>query len=113
MCDTQESIDVSNETVASEHPRHSPRSAQRVGEGFLPAFQDVLTGQVVLSSFDNGRQAPMHLLNALPAHWFIPCQGGAAAVLKSTVIAGFWRQGRFYTRAEAAEPVCSSDCSAQ
>jgi hypothetical protein len=76
------------------------------GNGFRPAFIDTETGRVELSRFADGRQAPMHLLDGLPEDWVIARNklDGITAV-KATVVAGFVRDGRFYTRQQAAEVV--------
>jgi hypothetical protein len=70
---------------------------------FAPAFRDEVTGQVELSRYANGCIAPMHLIDGLPREWICDrdCQGRPAAV-KATIIAGFVRDGRFYTREQAA-----------
>jgi hypothetical protein len=73
------------------------------GAGFLPAFRDLETGRVELSRLDDGMVAPVHLLGGLPEDWVVTrnAAGGVAAI-KATVVAGFLRKGRFYTREEAA-----------
>jgi hypothetical protein len=73
------------------------------GTGFLPAFRDLETGRVELSRRDDGVVAPIHLLDGLPEEWVVThsAAGGVSAV-KATVVAGFLREGRFYTREEAA-----------
>ena len=71
---------------------------------FIPAFFDADTGQVELSCFSDGRQAPCHLLDGLPAAWIVQRDlHGRVVKIKSTVISGFVRFGRFFTRQEAAE----------
>jgi hypothetical protein len=47
--------------------------------------------------------APIHLLCGLPAEWVVSrdAAGGVSAV-KPSIVAGFLRDGRFYTREEAA-----------
>jgi hypothetical protein len=74
--------------------------------GFLPAFRDARTGVVYLSRFADGRLAPLHLLDGLPAAVVLtdPLSGQVVA-LKDSVTAGFVRTGRFYTRAQAAQAV--------
>ena len=68
--------------------------------GFLPAFCDLATGKVYLSVLSDGRQAPIHLLNYLPAEIVVtrdPVTGQALAV-KDSVVDGFVRDDCFYTR---------------
>lgn len=71
--------------------------------GFLPAFYDSESDSVQLARFQDGSPAPMHLLDGLPEAWvkerFV---SGRVAVIKDSVVAGFLRQGRFYTREQAA-----------
>lgn len=74
--------------------------------GFLPAFYDVATGRAELARFADGRPAPMHLLEGLPAEWVAERDAaGRVRAIISTVIAGFIRGAYFYTRAQAAQAV--------
>jgi hypothetical protein len=78
-------------------------SEQNRSNGFRPAFYNVATGQAELSRFADGRPAPMHLLEGLPDLWVVNRDAqGRASALKATVIAGFIRDGFFYTREQAA-----------
>lgn len=73
---------------------------------FTPAFRDEATGQVELSRYADGDLAPMHLIDGLPGDWICARDGqGRPSALKPTVVAGFVRDGRFYTREQAAEVV--------
>jgi hypothetical protein len=71
--------------------------------GFHPAFRDMATGHVYLSRFANGSPAPVHLLEGLPDDLVLHrnTQGRIIAI-KQTVIAGFVRAERFFTREQAA-----------
>lgn len=75
--------------------------------GFIPAFRDRQSGRIELSRFADGRLAPLHLLEGLPAEW-TESSGTAdrPRTLKASIVAGFCRDGRFYTRAEAAALCC-------
>lgn len=71
--------------------------------GFIPAFYDILSSQITISRFANGAPAPIHMLEGLPEEWVVARdRSGKVAAVRSTVIAGFLHQGRFYTRAQAA-----------
>lgn len=71
--------------------------------GFIPAFCDTATGRVEPSRMADGRLAPMHLLAGLPEDWIVERDpDNRVLAVKSTVIAGFLRDGAFYTRAAAA-----------
>lgn len=71
---------------------------------FSPAFLDADSGQVELSRFRNGQQAPCHLLDGLPEAWITRRDlKGRVVETKSSVVSGFVRLGRFFTRQEAAE----------
>lgn len=71
--------------------------------GFIPAFQDTETGAVYRARFADGRPAPMHLLDGLPSSVVVKRdESGKVAAIKSSLIAGFIRCGRFYTREQAA-----------
>jgi len=60
--------------------------------GFSPAFLDSPTGQVYRCRFPDGSPAPCHLLHGIPE----------ALLVKSSLVSGFIRDGRFYTREQAA-----------
>jgi len=70
---------------------------------FLPAFKDLDTGRVELACFTPGNPAPMHVLCCLPDEWAAErSPAGEITCLKPSIIAGFVRDDRFYTREEAA-----------
>ncbi|MBK8184575.1 MAG: hypothetical protein IPK63_17540 [Candidatus Competibacteraceae bacterium] len=70
--------------------------------GFLPAFYDAESGSVEVARFSNGAPAPIHLLEGLPEAWVKQRRpSGQVIAVKDSVIAGFLRQGRFYTREQA------------
>ena len=78
-------------------------SQENCSGGFLPAFSDTRTGMVYLSRFADGRLAPMHLLDGLPAELIVSCNAsGRVVATKDCIQAGFVRQGQFYTREQAA-----------
>ncbi len=79
----------------SENNRHA---------GFRAAFRDEETGRVALPRFHDGTPAPMHLLDGLPEDWVLQRDAaGRTTALKPSIIAGFVRDGDFYTREQAAE----------
>jgi hypothetical protein len=70
---------------------------------FVPAFKDLETGRVELACFAPGTPAPMHVLCCLPDEWAAERNAsGEIVALKPSIIAGFVRDDRFYTREEAA-----------
>ena len=74
--------------------------------GFIPAFRDFRTGKIYASTYADGRPAPFHLLEGLPDELVVARdRAGRPAQVLGTVIAGFTRYGRFYTRDEAAEAI--------
>ncbi|MEH6825510.1 MAG: hypothetical protein V7629_16550 [Motiliproteus sp.] len=74
--------------------------------GFVPAFQNTLDRINEISRFGDGRAAPLHLLDGLPDAWVIErSPEGKVLSVKDSVIAGFLRQDRFYTREQAASAV--------
>jgi hypothetical protein len=82
------------------------RSQENRGVGFLPAFFDLQTEIVYLSCFADGRPAPFHLLDGLPEEVVLMRHdSGRVAQVKASVISGFVREGRFYTREAAAAAV--------
>lgn len=72
------------------------------GAGFAPAYRDEASGVAVISSFSDGRPAPVHVLDGLPDGWVLERDvGGHVTKARPGVVAGFLREGRFYTREEA------------
>jgi hypothetical protein len=70
---------------------------------YVPAFRDAETGRIVIARYADGRPAPMHLLEGLPAEWAVSRDAnGSISAVKGTVVAGFLRNGVFYTRDEVA-----------
>lgn len=70
---------------------------------FLPAFCNREDGRIELARLPNGKPAPMHLIAKLPKVWAARCDGkGNVLELIDSIVAGFVKNGRFYTREEAA-----------
>lgn len=77
--------------------------------GFLPAFQDIETGETHLSTAPDGSIATIHLLEGLPKRWIIKRDThGRVTRLKDSIIAGFVRDGRFLSREELAGRRCDA-----
>ena len=88
------------------------RSEENRSSGFRPAFMDMQTSQVYPSRFPDGRPAPFHLLDGLPDDVvMVRDVSGRVASVKSSVVSGFLRMGRFFTREEAAAEVDRVDAS--
>ena len=78
-------------------------SAENQSLAFVPAFLDMETGAVYRSRFADGSKAPLHLLDGLPDKVILSRNAcGEVSAVKSTVIAGFEREGRFFTREQAS-----------
>lgn len=78
-------------------------SQNNADEGFVPAFRDALTQVVYLSTFGNGVQAPVHILDGLPEELVRERDPrGKVIRVSKYVVSGFVCGGRFYTREEAA-----------
>ncbi|MDT3671228.1 MAG: hypothetical protein ROZ37_12970 [Aromatoleum sp.] len=79
------------------------RSEENCHAAFRPAFLDRDTSQVYESRFADGRPAPIHLLDGLPDEVVVArTTCGRVLAVKESVIAGFVRAARFYSREEAA-----------
>jgi hypothetical protein len=79
------------------------------GMGFQPAFADRETGRVHLSRFADGRLAPCHLLDGLPAEVVLArSERGCVIRVKGSVVSGFVHDERFYIRDEAAAMLVSA-----
>jgi hypothetical protein len=73
--------------------------------GFVPAFQNSVTGETCRSRFADGRPAPMHLLDGLPDSWILSRNAHRRVTkIKDSIVSGFLRDGCFYTR----EQVCQA-----
>ncbi|MGH8615487.1 MAG: dihydroorotase [Gammaproteobacteria bacterium] len=87
------------------HTRLSRRRTSRGGIGEenrgLGFPLPIAIAQLVTSA--DGRRAPIHLLGGLPKRLVLRRDAsGKVIVLKGSVNAGFVREGRFYTREQAA-----------
>jgi hypothetical protein len=77
--------------------------------GFQPAFIDGERGTVYLSRFPDGRLAPCHLLDGLPAELVLArSEQGRVTQVKDSVVSGFVHDDHFYTRDEAAAMLVSA-----
>lgn len=71
--------------------------------GFVPAFRDDSTGDLVRSRFGDGSPAPLHVLDGLPERLVAARDAnGHVTRTRPGLVSGFIRDGRFYTREEAA-----------
>lgn len=71
--------------------------------GFQPAFQDQATGKTYPSTFADGRPAPFHILDGLPESLVLGRDRyGRISRVVGSIVAGFLREGAFYSRSEAA-----------
>jgi len=102
-------IPMTNTVLRAENERFAGSGGASQGNrtrGFLPAFYDRHSCQAVLSRFANGTPAPIHVLEGMPEAWVVERdRTGRVIAVKSSVIAGFLYEGRFYTRIEAARIV--------
>ena len=88
------------------HRGSGGRSEENADLGFRPAFRDDATGEIYASCFLDGRPAPVHLYDGLPDDVVIArSASGHVSTVKQTLVSGFLRRGRFYTREEAAAVV--------
>lgn len=78
-------------------------SAGNANLGFRPAFRDRVTDRVYPSCFADGRAAPFHMVDGLPAE-VVEGRDAAGHVtrIKASLESGFVRMGQFFTRAEAS-----------
>jgi hypothetical protein len=96
-CLKQENLEYSGTPGVSEGNR---------GMGFMPAFCDSITGRVEISRFRNGQPAPIHLIEGLPDCWVVERDATfKVTAITNSVVAGFVRDGCFYTRSQVAEMV--------
>ena len=87
----------------ADHAGTGGRSDGNRGLGFRPAFFDFDTQTIYLSRFADGRLAPFHLLDGLPEDVVVDrTPSGRVVAAKASLVAGFERQGYFFTRTAAA-----------
>lgn len=83
-------------------------SQENGGSGFRPAFLDTRTSAIHRSCFADGRPASFHSLEGLPEALVLARDScGRVVAAHPCVVSGFERNGRFYTRDEAAASVSS------
>lgn len=98
---------MDNQTLCSENLAFAGTrgiSENNRALNFRPAFQDKNTGRIEIAKLKSGEDAPVHIICWLPEEW-ATCfdDNGLVLGLKPGIMAGFERDGRFYTRDEAAE----------
>ncbi|KEA65324.1 hypothetical protein ADIMK_0281 [Marinobacterium lacunae] len=78
-------------------------SQNNAQHAFVPAFQDACDQRVELSRFRDGRVASFHTLDGLPEEWIVKRdRAGRVVEIRSSIVSGFVRHGRFFSRQEAA-----------
>lgn len=91
------------EAAAAAHVRTGGRAGENEHLGFRPAFFDTATCTLHLATFADGRPAPVHLLDGLPDELVVVRSDcGRVIAAKASLVAGFERDGYFYTRRSAA-----------
>lgn len=71
--------------------------------GWRPGYLNRATGEIELSRFGDGRPAPIHVLDGLPESWVQSRDAeGHVIAAEPEIISGFIRDGRFFTREQAA-----------
>lgn len=81
-------------------------SAENRHFGFCPAFMNKESGECVLSCSRNGAPAAIHQFDGLPDAWVaMRDAAGRPVAVKAAVVAGFVRDGHFFTREQAAQLV--------
>ncbi|QIK39267.1 hypothetical protein GWK36_13910 [Caldichromatium japonicum] len=103
---TYRSAMLSVEILREENQRYAASlgiSQNNACLGFRPAYLNQKSGEWVLSRFRDGTPAPIHILDGLPDAWVRARDAlGHVIAVDASVISGFVRDGRFYTREEAA-----------
>jgi hypothetical protein len=79
------------------------RSEENRDWGFRPAFLDFATQRIYPSRLPNGMPARIHVLDGLPDEVVTErSASGRVLATKASLVAGFERNGFFYTRRAAA-----------
>ena len=91
------------ELEAAAHRGTGGVSAENLRLGFQAAFMDTATGITYRSTFVDGRPAPFHILDGIPDELVLARdRRGAVSRVVGSIIAGFLKDGVFYTREQAA-----------
>ncbi|HIG39717.1 MAG: hypothetical protein ABGY96_17870 [bacterium] len=100
-------VAMDHETLKSESLKYAGTPGVSMhcdARRFKPAFLDKSTGRIEISRLNNGRPAPVHIINWLPAEWAISFfRDGSVKSLKRSVISGFVCDTVFYTRDQVLE----------
>lgn len=95
------------QTLRSENQSYAGTggiSANNRSLGFQPGYYNAESGEMAISCFADGRLAPIHVLEGVPADWVTARNaGGGVLSVKDSVVSGFIHGGCFYTRAQAAD----------
>lgn len=81
-------------------------SEENRGFGFCPGFLNKESGEFVTCCNADGGPATVHVFDGLPAAWVaLRDADGRAIAVKACIVAGFVRDGYFFTRDQAAQLV--------
>ncbi len=95
---------MDDQTLRRENLAYAGTNGISQNNHLKPAFLDKRTGRVEIARLKDGRAAPMHIISWLPREWATDVKpDGSVQALISTIIAGFERDGVFYTREQAAD----------
>ena len=101
--------DMHVKRLPSRNVAHALSGGRSVGNRvlrFRPAFLDFGTQTLYPSCYADGRPAPFHVLDGLPEEVVVDrTVDGRVVAVKVSVIAGFERNGFFYTRTAALRAV--------
>ena len=101
LCGVVTQMSLCDENVQFETTRGVSRNNRSAG--FIPGYLNTTTSERVPSRFADGSLAPVHLLDGLPEGWIAERdRDGHVTRTHAGIIAGFLRDGRFFTREEAA-----------
>jgi hypothetical protein len=97
--------------LARENERHRGTgglSDENREYGFRPAFFDYASQRLYFSRFADGRLAPLHLSEGLPEEVVVDrAPNGRVLSVRASLVAGFERNGLFYTRKAAARAIAA------
>ncbi len=94
-------LSLRDENVLFETTRGVSRNNR--ASGFTPGYLNTCSGERVPSRFADGSLAPVHVLDGLPESWIAERNpDGRVTRTRPGIIAGFLRDGRFFTREQAA-----------
>ncbi len=95
---------TSQEHASDTEPSDKQQQPSALLAGMQPAFQHARTGESHLAQIEEGVPASVYGFAGLPEEWVVERDiKGNAVALHSDVIAGYWRDARFFALSQLSQ----------